>query len=154
MGQIQQVITIGAEKLIVSADSLADLVETVQDMRLMSYRVRYWNGTRQIEDAVFRMRKNDGGEFLEMYSPSLKASKMVSKKLDKPDELYIGADTPWIRYDKETETTEVRFDVLTDQIAALGWTEEDMGRFVKAERCKSNGKKGVKRAWTYEPVRS
>lgn len=145
---IQQVVQIGAEKLIVSGDTLQEVIETAGEFRLMNYRLF------GADDATFRLRKNDGGDFLEMYSPSLRASKMVSKRIE-DGSLYIGADTPFLRYQKsETEGEEgtnfVRFDVLTDQIRELGWTEADLGKFVPATRVKVKGKT---RAWTWKPVR-
>lgn len=151
---IQQQLQVGAERFTISADTLAEILEKGKDFKLMDYRLRTSGG----KDATFRIRTNDGGDFLEAYSPSLNAAKMVSKEMPPSTKIYIGADTPWVRYVKsevegEEGTSLVRFDVITDQVRALGWTDEDKGRFVPAERVKSEGKRGVKRAWTWAPIR-
>lgn len=144
---IQQVVNVGSERMIVSAPTLAELLPKVSDLRLLNYRLG-----RDGQDATFRYRKNDGGDFVEMWSPSLKASLAVSKEMD-TSEFYIGRTTPWVRYEKATDTMYVRYNGMDDDVKSLGWTEDDIGKFVKAEKCKTKGKTGVRRYWTFRPLR-
>jgi hypothetical protein len=64
------------------------------------------------DDAFMRVRATDDGDFVEFVSPQLGyAVKAVSKyNKDGPAEYYIGAGTPWVKWNKEEETSEVMFD--------------------------------------------
>lgn len=86
---------------------------------------------------------------MEFVSRKLKAVKPVSKEKDSRD-IYIGRTTPWVRYEKESGDTYVRFDGLSEELEAVGWTEDDIGTFVKAERYTP---KGGMRVWSYKPIR-
>lgn len=94
------------------------------------------------EDAFFRVRNTDDGEFAEFVSPSLGyAVKAVSKYNREPAEYYIGAGTPWVKWDKEEEAQFVMFDEDAFdyeprklELNELGFAEA--GVWYKAERAK------------------
>lgn len=133
MAQFSANLRVGAESVTITTDSQDEYHKLVSLYREMDARVT--------KDAVFRVRKGDDYDYVEFYSPSLKAAKKISSSTkteallkDAPYAVY--GKTPWIRfiYGKDGKSTSlVMWDgYIPDDIKELGFTESRvwyMGHF-------------------------
>jgi len=105
---LSKLIRIGREEIHVQGESLADLIQRSKFFLEISRRCGE-------EDAYFTYRENEGGEFIELYSPGLRAKKKLSKyrdqKIPYPGvDYFFSASAPWVRWDKEKKVNVVLFN--------------------------------------------
>lgn len=144
-------VTIGKEKFASISENPVDANKGAKSLFEMQRRV-------DMDDAEMRIRQTDDGEFVEFVSPSLGyAVKAVSKYNREPVEYYIGAGTPWVRWNKEEQLQEVSFDedafvdtsgTRKDEMAELGFTEPNV--WYKAERVKIKTSFSDKKKWVWK----
>ena len=97
-------VRVGIEMFWVAAEDVAAIEKKAKRLVEMARRVDQ-------DDAFMRVHTTDDGEFVEFVSPQLGyAWKAVSKYNREPVEYYIGAGTPWVKWNKEESTSEAMFD--------------------------------------------
>lgn len=144
-------IKIGSEVFIVGATNIVAAQKDATRLYEMQRRVDQ-------EDAFFRVRQTDDGEFAEFVSPALGyAVKAVSKYNREPAEYYIGAGTPWVKWDKEAEAQFVMFDEdafdyepRKEELNELGFDEANV--WYKAERVKVKTKTSDRKKFVWRKL--
>lgn len=144
-------VQIGAETFFVGSNDPVSARKKLNRLYEMARRVDQ-------ADAFFRVRQTDDGEFAEFVSPGLGyAVKAVSKYNREPIEYYIGAGTPWVRWDKEAEVSTVMFDQdafdyepRMKELNELGFTEPNV--WYKAERTKAKTASSDKKKWVWKSL--
>lgn len=151
-------VRIGAETFFVGSTDPASANKGAKRLFEMARRVDQ-------DDAFFRVRLTDDGEFAEFVSPSLGYAVKAVSKYNNPGvtEHYIGAGTPWVRWIKgdEEKKTDGYSEVMFDQDAfdyeprmkelnELGFTEPNV--WYPASREKMKVSTSDKKKWVWKSI--
>lgn len=142
-------VRVGAEMYWVASEDIGSIPKKAKRLLEMARRVDQ-------DDAFMRIRETDDGEFVEFVSPKLGyAVKAVSKYNREPVEFYIGAGTPWVRWDKERQVQEVMFDQdafdyepRAEELQELGFGEPYVWYDATREKIKTS--KSDKKKWVWK----